>query len=242
MRKVVFAVLLQISFLTQMGSALERQPNADYHARRASLGGENQRRRPFCSLRRTRPRARTHLRIPSGQTILLPFRMDRTRRSSADVARGRGQRRRTGTALHGDPLPARAQLRSGKVDWTEARPRESAGQQNHRIRSRRSNGQACATNWSACCRSPVPPSIPTCLPPARPPTPSSPGLAEPRQCISLCECRSRISGHCLASLRTYKDEREIELHPQRHECLNRRASGGHADDEARRHANARFPR
>src|SRR5277367_2569966 len=41
MRKVfVFAVLLGILFLGQLGSALERQPNADYRARRQALAGK----------------------------------------------------------------------------------------------------------------------------------------------------------------------------------------------------------
>jgi Xaa-Pro aminopeptidase len=41
MRKVfVFAVLLEILFLTQLGSALDRQPNADYRARRQALASK----------------------------------------------------------------------------------------------------------------------------------------------------------------------------------------------------------
>jgi Xaa-Pro aminopeptidase len=41
MRKVfVFAVLLEILFLTQLGPALDRQPNADYRARRQALASK----------------------------------------------------------------------------------------------------------------------------------------------------------------------------------------------------------
>src|ERR1700684_3978758 len=41
MRKVfVFAVVLEILFLAQLGSALDRQPNADYRARRQALAGK----------------------------------------------------------------------------------------------------------------------------------------------------------------------------------------------------------
>ena len=41
MRKVfVFAILLEILFLTQLGSALDRQPNADYRARRQALASK----------------------------------------------------------------------------------------------------------------------------------------------------------------------------------------------------------
>jgi Xaa-Pro aminopeptidase len=41
MRKVlVFAFLLEILFLTQLGLALDRQPNADYRARRQALAGK----------------------------------------------------------------------------------------------------------------------------------------------------------------------------------------------------------
>src|SRR5580700_114580 len=41
MRKIlVFAVLLEILFLTQLGSALDRQPNADYRARRQALASK----------------------------------------------------------------------------------------------------------------------------------------------------------------------------------------------------------
>src|SRR5438445_2448727 len=40
MRNVVIAVLFQISFLTQLGLALDRQPNADYRARRKALAGK----------------------------------------------------------------------------------------------------------------------------------------------------------------------------------------------------------
>ena len=41
MRKIVFAVLLGILFLTQFGSALDRQPNADYRARRQALANKS---------------------------------------------------------------------------------------------------------------------------------------------------------------------------------------------------------
>ena len=41
MRKIfVFAVLLEILFLIPLGSALDRQPNADYHARRQALAAK----------------------------------------------------------------------------------------------------------------------------------------------------------------------------------------------------------
>jgi Xaa-Pro aminopeptidase len=41
MRKVLaFSIFLEILFLTQMGLALDRQPNADYRARRLALAGE----------------------------------------------------------------------------------------------------------------------------------------------------------------------------------------------------------
>jgi len=41
MRKVaVFAVFFEILFLTHLGLALDRQPNADYHARRQALAGK----------------------------------------------------------------------------------------------------------------------------------------------------------------------------------------------------------
>ena len=41
MRKVfAFAVLLEILSLTQVGAALERQPNADYRARRQALASK----------------------------------------------------------------------------------------------------------------------------------------------------------------------------------------------------------
>src|SRR5579859_5292409 len=41
MRKIfVFAVLLEILFLIPLGEALDRQPNADYHARRQALSAK----------------------------------------------------------------------------------------------------------------------------------------------------------------------------------------------------------